>query len=78
MEDKLSSMLMDGVEEMYHIMMNTGKKGFNAEEAKMKILANNSMTTAAKTLIQSEILKITAKNGENATKNTEKKFLGLK
>lgn len=78
MDNKLAKILMDGIEDMHKIMQEIGKKNFNEEEAKMKIAANNSMTTTAKTLIQHELLKVAVSNSNNNIKKEENKLLGNK
>lgn len=77
MDNKLAKILMDGIEDMHKIMQSVGTKKFNEEEAKMKIAANNSMTTTAKTLIQYEMLKVAMTNTIDNTRK-QKKLLGDK
>ena len=50
--DKLSEVLMYGINEMYETLKESSKPNFDVERAKIKIATNNSMTLSAKALIQ--------------------------
>lgn len=76
MENNLSEMLMNGVEEMHKLLMSVDKKGFNIDKAKLKILANNSLNATAKTIIQNEILKETIKRSGDVSKLQNHLLLG--
>lgn len=57
--DRLSEILMFGIEEMYEMLKESDDKNFDMEKAKVKIATNNSLTLSAKALIQNEVLKTT-------------------
>lgn len=67
MKNNIEDLLMDSIDEMYNILKNVDKKGFNIKDAKLKILANNSLNASAKTLLQYEIVH---KQLQTSTANT--------
>lgn len=57
--DRLSEILMFGIEEMYEMLKASDNENFDMEKAKVKIATNNSLTLSVKALIQNEVLKTT-------------------
>lgn len=67
--------LINGIEEMNTIIEESGKENFDIENAKLKILANNSMTQTTKTLLQYKIVENALIKAKNNTSTAIDKLL---